>query len=194
MNTPWGQADGVEEITADIIRVYTPGHGGYGVRKGAAMPPALKSCGVLKGDWRWFEEDCQWAAVVVGFPDAFPRPGLLDTAMQSLRDWNSSAYEKHFKVVLKASESRAVAEKERKVKYQNHFITCGAWGDWAWDVPNDFVYVVGRRDSDGAEQGFLLPKEEYQDFDTLVLDQYPHFSPNKALPYTKPANQPLALA
>ena len=66
-HTPWGWADGVEEIAEGITFYWTPSHGGYRVSQERLlqMPEKWRTAD------RWFEEDCEAALVVSAFPEVF---------------------------------------------------------------------------------------------------------------------------
>ena len=74
--TPWGVAEDVEVVAEGIVRVTTPSHGGFYLSedRDRQVPSELKSdryCPL-----RWYEEDCEWAAVAVTFPEFFSRREL----------------------------------------------------------------------------------------------------------------------
>ena len=77
--TPWGAADWINQVTEDggILFVGTPSHGGYWLssERLAKMPSELRKFGTKSPyhpDWEgWFEEDCEWGAVALAFPEEF---------------------------------------------------------------------------------------------------------------------------
>jgi len=85
--SPWGSIDNVERPAPGIARVTTPSHGGYKLTKerNAAVNPAWRDRG------GWYEEDCEWAAVHITFPDVFPDDQAV--ARRVARDWMPDAYE-----------------------------------------------------------------------------------------------------
>lgn len=185
--TPWGNADLVIPLNGDwsVVRVHTPGHGGIGVNTSVmTMPKHLTDAGVVMGGMLWFEEDCNWCCPALAFPDLFPAD--REAAESTLRNWLPEIYKKHFGRMPLASESVVMRERELNAKLHNCYRPRTGFGDWAWDVPRDFVYVVGYRASDASTQGFLVPEAEYKVFDELVLDDYPHWAPDRTMPYSKP--------
>ena len=87
--TPWGVADRVTEVAPGIVAYSTPSHGGLRVspERWAEMPAALRRISAesrYHGGERWFEEDCEWAAVAVAFPSAF-EASELESARGILR-------------------------------------------------------------------------------------------------------------
>lgn len=72
INTPWGFSDSVREIASGITWYTTPSHGGFYLdseryAEFRAKYPRVK----LWAGARWFEEDCDWAWVVLTFPQYF---------------------------------------------------------------------------------------------------------------------------
>jgi hypothetical protein len=84
--TPWGVADQVTIVAPGIVRYHTPSHGGYWLSEErlAQMAPALRTFRPFTGDAAWFEEDCDWAVVVVAFPASFDA-AVVDAAMRAIR-------------------------------------------------------------------------------------------------------------
>ena len=69
--TPWGTVQYRELVADGIVRVHTAGHGGLVLSDARlrAMPTQFKLNAY--GTGRYFEEDCEWALVVLAFPDEF---------------------------------------------------------------------------------------------------------------------------
>lgn len=65
--SPWGIIDYVQYIALGITHVATPGHGGFKLNRSmnAKMPKEYRREG------GWYEEDCEWALVVLTFPIYF---------------------------------------------------------------------------------------------------------------------------
>lgn len=187
-STPWGIADSITNITPDrlIVSVGTPSHGGIGVSKKLSMPDYFKNEAIESTDWFWFEEDCAWSCVPCAFPQYFDQK-TIESAKTSLCNWFPDAYALHFGVSPIAQESLVVRKRELDARLNNHFRPKAGYGDWAWNVPLDHVYVVGFRASDGASQGFLLKKDDYQNTDEIILDKFQKWEPDQTLPYSKPA-------
>lgn len=72
--TPWGNADFATTFALGITFYTTPSHGGFYLSPEreealqAKFPGFRPFCGVAG----WYEEDCDWSAVALTFPDAFP--------------------------------------------------------------------------------------------------------------------------
>jgi hypothetical protein len=70
---PWGKIDDAEQIAPGIWSVNTPSHGGF-ILSGArlqAMPGYLRINDKPGRNPHAFEEDCDWALVVMAFPQEF---------------------------------------------------------------------------------------------------------------------------
>ena len=105
MRSPWGQIDDVEKTPiSGVTFVSTPGHGGYRVTRKRAqeMHPALFDLAIDYGSRHyWFEEDCNWAAVVITwpivgrsglFPELLADSVIRANAMKALCHWQPETY------------------------------------------------------------------------------------------------------
>lgn len=72
MQTPWGWADHVREITSGIIEVGTSSHGGIRLspERIALIPKDWLRCVDLR-EGCWLEEDQDWCIAAMAFPEAF---------------------------------------------------------------------------------------------------------------------------
>lgn len=188
MATPWGPASFLMAKNPDksVIVASTCSHGGIGVHIPThSIPEHFKTLSICVDSWAWFEEDCAWAAAALMFPDLFPKD--QDFAKSTLCNWYPRVYEAHFGSSPSAAQSMVVRQNEILDRLKNHFTVKATWGDWAWDVPQGKIYVLGRRTSDGVEAGFLLPSDDYKSpIDEIILDAYPRWEPDRTLPLSKP--------
>jgi len=89
-HTPWGASDSADHIAPGIVNYTTASHGGVHVsaRRLAAMPTAWHL-----SEWApagWYEEDCDWALVVLAFPEAFAsHPAWLKHALGCAFRWHA---------------------------------------------------------------------------------------------------------
>lgn len=185
--TPWDRPDDVTFLNKEhtVLRVSTPSHGGIGVHKSQQMPTHLAN-GIDEGGFLWYEEDCHWSLVVLAFPDLFEER-VRESAKTTAANWYPDEYMAHFGVTLSIEQSSTLAQRDRDLRLANKFTVSSAFSDTTWNVPKGFVYASGYRKSDGAHQGFLVPKEQYVNPHELVLDDYPQWSPDKSFPYMKAA-------
>lgn len=83
INTPWGVSQAAREIAPGLVKHTTASHGGYELspqrweRFQSIFPAFVPYAGA-----RWFEEDEDWAAVVLAFP-AYFGAHTLRAAVQS---------------------------------------------------------------------------------------------------------------
>ena len=95
MNSPWGQVQHSKEYPQGIAFVETASHGGFYVpaETVAKMPEALRAfvpfahntSDPLNECARWYEEDCDWAIVVLAFPELF-QLGTVASAVMHVRN------------------------------------------------------------------------------------------------------------
>ena len=73
--SPWGAVQTFKEIAPGIYHVTTAGHGGFGVSEDRLkeMPKPLQEFETWAGRG-WYEEDCDWAIVVIAFSSFFDTP------------------------------------------------------------------------------------------------------------------------
>lgn len=153
-STPWGQAQYVTRYGRGVNFYGTARHGGLKVSDGlnATMPDTLR---LNDG---WYEEDCEYARVVLAFPDRFPA-ATVTGAYKVFRNYYPDAYEAHTGNVLVPGESHV---RDRKVFGQEH--------------ANDLIVHSARRLEDGRIQcsaakpsepmskgsrTFIVPADEY---------------------------------
>ena len=104
-NSPWGQIDNTQKTSVSgVMFVDTPSHGGYRVtaKRAKEMHPALFDLAIDYGSrYYWFEEDCDWVAVVITWPELghsglFPElladSSIRANALKSLRYWQPETY------------------------------------------------------------------------------------------------------
>ncbi len=188
ISTPWGPADQAKYLNAEktLIKVSTSGHGGIGVKLELPMPEYLASVAIKGSEWLWFEEDLNWACAALAFPLCFDAESLTG-AENTVLNWFPQIYAQHFGRKPTAKESYKVREQELDAKLHGNYRPRTGYGDWAWNVPIGQCYIEGHRASDNTTQGFLVPKDEYKNYSELVLDNYPHFTPDTSLPHFKPS-------
>ncbi len=98
--TPWGTSQTTRYLGQGLIVVTTASHGGIRV------DPRLNQH--INYAWRdrtcWYEEDDQWVAVALTFPNRFP-PELVIEAHRIAKDYHPDEYEQVFRVKLLDGES-----------------------------------------------------------------------------------------
>ncbi|HEY9579489.1 MAG TPA: hypothetical protein VIR65_06450 [Rhizorhapis sp.] len=88
LSTPWGLAQSSEIYANGVVFHSTASHGGIKLdrARNMAMP------GVLRVAGGWYEEDCEWAKVAIGFPDLFTDYERCH-ADRTLRDYYPECWE-----------------------------------------------------------------------------------------------------
>lgn len=83
--SPWGQIDHAKQEAPGIWFVSTPGHGGFllSAERMAALPAWARFNNAARQK-NAFEEDCEWALVVLAFQAEFP-PDQVLAAQKSVR-------------------------------------------------------------------------------------------------------------
>lgn len=73
LNTPWGIADYVKELADGILSIGTPSHGGLKLSadRWKQLKKALPYFSPYNGNTYWLEEDCDWAAAAIVWPELF---------------------------------------------------------------------------------------------------------------------------
>lgn len=101
MNSPWGKIDNTEATgVRGVTWVSTPSHGGYRVteKRTRDMSPHLYDLAIHYGGYYWFEEDCDWVAVILTWPEidadrqSTPMSVVRANALKSLRRWQPDTY------------------------------------------------------------------------------------------------------
>ena len=156
ISTPWGTSQGAEVYAEGIAFHTTAGHGGFKLDRvrNAALHPALRVPG------GWFEEDCEWAKVAIGFPELFTDREKT-SADRMLKDWSPDAWE--------AVHGRRLLPEESFQRDREHFEREHA-GDWVViaAVRSDrypgfveTVAIIGGRRELGEQRNFLVANDEY---------------------------------
>ncbi len=92
--TPWGKLQSFEVLAPGIVSCSTSSHGGYFVdsKVNACIPTLIKAashCG--NGFDGWYEEDCDWALVVVCVRKNFDQRKYRE-AVETLKRFHPAAW------------------------------------------------------------------------------------------------------
>jgi hypothetical protein len=84
-STPWGPSQTARQLAPGIMLYTTAGHGGIHLSAGrlAALPAHLHKRSTGYCPLEWFEEDCEAALVIVGFPQYF-EPATIRMAQRTI--------------------------------------------------------------------------------------------------------------
>ncbi len=94
IETPWGPAQTSEELAPGIVRHDTASHGGFYLSPSrvAEMPKPLRDFKPFAGP-NWYEEDCDWCIVALGFPQLFPAD-YAPMALATLKQFQPAVFER----------------------------------------------------------------------------------------------------
>jgi hypothetical protein len=145
--TLWGAPQTATQLLPGIWEVHTSSHGGMILsdERQAAMPAALRL------DSTSYEEDVDWALVVLGFAAEFaglPTKGfdlLVQNARASVKAWHPDRYAAHTGEAVEPNDSPILRRRQALTDMIGKYVVVSASGDWADWVPQGQVGVVARR-------------------------------------------------
>jgi hypothetical protein len=158
-STPWGRADFATKHGRGVIEYSCPGHGGVhlSTTRNTSVHPAWRNAD------GWYEEDCEYAIVVLSFPELFPHDVVV-SARSSAKDWFPHQYATITGLPVAVEESYVLRKEAFEAAHANDWVVTSASGSWADGVPEGFVGVhaqVGGRYTNNAGRRFLVPEAEY---------------------------------
>ena len=122
--SPWGKINHETPVTDGIVFVGTAGHGGFKLDRirNAKIPDYMRQPG------GWYEEDCEYAMVIVAFPQHFP-PADVETAKKSLCDWFPDHYAQFYGVPLESLKGKSRTYDQRVFEQENadKWVVVTAW-------------------------------------------------------------------
>ncbi len=156
-DTPWGPAQGSEIYAGGIVFHSTASHGGFRLdpSRNAEMHAALRN------DDGWYEEDCEWSKVAIGFPHLFTAHERRH-AEKTLRNSFPDNWEAFHGRILSPSES---FEKERRQFFALHAADWIAVSASRAADRTDMILVGAKQGglrADGTVRLFLVPEGEYK--------------------------------
>ena len=160
-HSPWGPIQSSTSYGDGVRMVETAGHGGFLVDRAvnAGIPAHLR---IASGA---YEEDCDWALVVLALPERFP-DDLTKIAIETVRNWRPHAYEKHFGVELQPGESLMRDRKLFKEAHAEDWVAIAAIGlDTRHEDGSNNVEVtaaIGGDRSRSDHATFIVPNSEYR--------------------------------
>lgn len=210
----WGRINHSTQIFRGCRKVSCEGHGGILVTENAMKThpyfEKLREFPELdlfyeKG-YYVFEEDCDASVFLSVLPDEAYSELCKDylskegNTLQTLRDIDARNLIRNFPELYTFLTGRELSIFESdlllRCQIQNcetrlHFVAAG-WGDWAWDVPEGYVYFVCKDQHEkGWDEGYLMEQAAYRANKfmnpCLPIDvtNLKTFTPNKDLPYSK---------
>lgn len=156
-STPWG-ASQMAVIYADgVIAHSTAGHGGFhlSAARNANIHPRLRK------DTPWYEEDSEWAAVAISFPELFTGYER-SLAERTIRNTCPDAWEAIHGCELAEGESWAKDQRAFDQRHaKDYIVTSAIFSDHNPGMTEVVAVAGGRRKLDNDERRFLVPSDEY---------------------------------
>lgn len=103
ISTPWGESEGQTVAVPGIVFHSTAGHGGFHLspERQAAVRQKFPGFRTFAGG-PWYEEDNDWAVVVLTFPELFDDNGKIERAIKIARmshEYNPARWEPVIRVL-----------------------------------------------------------------------------------------------
>ncbi|MEA3537071.1 DUF7007 domain-containing protein [Rhizobium sp. CC-YZS058] len=161
-STPWGGSQMAVVYADGVVFHSTAGHGGFHLssdRNGKVHP-------LLRKVTPWYEEDCEWAIVALGFPELFTGYER-SLAEKTIRNSWPDAWEAIHGSKLAEGESWA---KDRRAFDQrhaaDHVVKSAIFSDQHPGMTEVVAVVASNqgadnRPADNDERRFLVPSDEY---------------------------------
>ncbi len=132
-STPWGVNDTATWYGPGVVFYSTPSHGGFylDADRLARLPVMLRKSDLRYCGAAWFEEDCEAARVVLGFPALFTADEVLE-ALHSLEAFDRAAA---WTWASSAAGARVIQVARGRVRHARAAVgfgsACGLYGDVA---------------------------------------------------------------
>lgn len=156
-STPWGGSQTAVIYAEGVVSHSTAGHGGFHLTpdRNAKIHPLLRK------ETPWYEEDSEWAIVVLSFPDLFTGYERA-LAEKTIRNTWPDAWEVIHGAKLTEGESWARDRRAFDERHPADYVVMSAILSDQHPKMTEVVAVVGgdRRASDD-ERRFLVPSDEY---------------------------------
>jgi hypothetical protein len=156
-STPWDGSQMAVIYAEGVVAHSTAGHGGFHLSadRNAKVHPLLRK------ETPWYEEDCEWAAVAMSFPDLFTAYER-SMAEKTIRNTWPDLWEAIHGCELAEGESWA---KDRRAFDQRHagdyIVASAIFSDQHPGMTEVVAVVGGDRESGDDERRFLVPSGEY---------------------------------
>lgn len=170
--SPWGKysSSDTHSHARGITSVSTASHGGFKLSKGRIVEMAKKGLPAKI----WYEEDCEYALVVIAFPQYFDE-AMVNNAKEVAKDWYPDEYMKFANVTLTINDSKRLRQRDFDKRNENNWVVISAMGSWHEHCPDGMTLccatIGGRRSHDAKQKYFLVPKDEYNNctFSSFVI-------------------------
>lgn len=143
----WGAPQSATQLLPGVWELQTSSHGGLLLsdQRQSAMPEALRLDGPS------YEEDVDWALVVLAFEDEFLAllakgfDLLIENARASVKAWHPDRYSAYTGEAVEPKDSHVLRRRQAVSAQIGNYVVVSASGDWADWVPKGKVGVVARR-------------------------------------------------
>ena len=179
IHTPWGESQGSHETAPGITCHHTASHGGVHLspERFAAFRSRFPWFKTYAGG-QWFEEDQDWAAVALAFPECFSDEAIRDavrTAKASARPFKGQRHPRWEQLVdwLKTEGAALLRRAERwEAEHADEWERSGMSGGFG--IPDGFWTVNLCRIRDRERRCCLIPQDEAfnRTFTDAQLAQY----------------------
>ena len=169
-STPWGAAQDKQIYAPGIISYSTSSHGGFHLSKTRQkeMPAAL-----VNPDG-WYEEDCEWCKVVIGFSQYFETK-KLSQAYDTLKNWDYKTYEKFTGLALNPGESHSKDQVLFEETHKNDWVVISALTNKDDRSLVDVTATLGgQRKWNGKKRQYIVTAADYEKrsyFGFVITDQ-----------------------
>ncbi|MBB6181782.1 DUF7007 domain-containing protein [Pseudorhizobium flavum] len=156
-STPWGGSQ-VAVIYADgVVAHSTAGHGGFHL----SADRNSKVHSLLRKDTPWYEEDSDWAIVVISFPDLFTAHER-SLAEKTIRNTWPDEWEAIHGRKLAEGESWARDRRTFDERHSaDHVVVSAIFSEQHHGMTEVVAVVGGNRRTDDDERRFLVQSDEY---------------------------------
>ena len=157
ISTPWGMAQSSEIYADGVVFHSTASHGGIKLdrARNAAMPAMLRVAG------GWYEEDCEWSKVAIGFPDLFTDYERRH-ADRTLRDYYPECWEAVHGRTLEPGKSFANDRRLFREAHAQDWVVVSAITSKERLRFVDCVATLGGDGTASSRRRFLVPDTEYR--------------------------------
>jgi hypothetical protein len=155
-STPWGSSQLATIYGPGVVSHSTAGHGGFHLSADCnrLIDPALRK------DSTWYEEDCEWAAVALTFPDLFTAYERK-CADETIRHSWPETWERIHGRILADGESHSKDRRAFEEAHADDWIVNSAIYSGQHAGMTEVVATKGGLRGAGAERRFLVPSEDY---------------------------------
>ena len=156
-HTPWSRADYAYTYGRGVVSYSTPGHGGFRLSptRNTQVHEALRNAD------GWYEEDVEWAAAAVTFPELFPRKHV-QSAVRSLRSWNPDGWTAFSGEEVAVEESHVLRKRQFERDNADRWVVLSARGRSDGSGLVDVTATLGGSRQPGVEhRDFVVTKSDY---------------------------------